>query len=124
MPSALVVDDEPVIRAMVRASLEHSGWRVSEAVDGEQALESTSEERPDLIVLDAALPKVPGIEVCRRLRQVADTSNIPVVLLSGFIDEAQAEAAQEAGADGFISKPFTPGELIEEIEQLVEHTIA
>jgi two-component system phosphate regulon response regulator PhoB len=124
MPSALVVDDEPVIRAMVRASLEHSGWRVSEAVDGEQALESTSEDRPDLIVLDAALPKVPGIEVCRRLRQVAGTSNIPVVLLSGFIDEAQAEAAQEAGADGFISKPFTPGELIEEIEQLVEQTTA
>jgi two-component system phosphate regulon response regulator PhoB len=119
MPSVLVVDDEPVIRALVRASLEHSGWQVREAADGEEALSCTSNERPDVIVLDAALPRVPGIEVCRRLRLAADTSAIPVVLLSGLIDEAQAEAAQEAGADGFIAKPFTPSELIEEIEQVV-----
>jgi two-component system, OmpR family, phosphate regulon response regulator PhoB len=119
MPSVLVVDDEPVIRALVRASLEHSGWQVREAVDGEEALAASTRDRPDVILLDAALPKVPGIEVCRRLRQVADTSDIPVVLLSGFIDEAQAEAAQQAGATGFVAKPFTPSELIEEIEQVV-----
>jgi two-component system phosphate regulon response regulator PhoB len=113
MPTILVVDDEPAIRALIRASLAGPGWHTIEAADGESALDLAREAAPDLVLLDVALPRLSGLEVCRRLRSDPATARTPVLLLTGA---AQPEAAQ-VGAQGCIGKPFSPQALLAQIRQ-------
>lgn len=119
MPTVLVVDDEPTIRTLIRAVLEPTGYHVVEAVDGVSALAVAEKLRPDLILLDIALPRLSGLEVCRRIKADSATASTPIILLTGFVQEAEREAGEQAGAEGFIAKPFSPAALLQRIDETV-----
>ena len=117
MATILLVDDEPTIRYLLRASLEGRGYRLLEADDGLSALQLAQSELPDLILLDIALPGLSGLEVCYRLKDDPATAATPIFLLTGYVDQTDREAAERAGAQGFISKPFSPAALVARIEE-------
>jgi len=105
----LVVDDEPKIVRQARDHLEDSGFRVAAASDGRTALTSARRERPGLIVLDLNLPGMDGLEVCRALRRESD---VPIIMLTARVAEADRLIGLELGADDYITKPFSPRELV------------
>ena len=105
----LVVDDEARIVKLVRDYLERAGFDVLAARDGETALTLARVEQPDLIVLDLMLPGVDGLDVCRRLRQ---ESGVPIIMLTARVEEADRIVGLELGADDYVTKPFSPGELV------------
>jgi two-component system KDP operon response regulator KdpE len=105
----LAVDDEQAIRRYLRASLNAHGYVVSEASNGEEALQAAASEHPDLIILDLGLPDIDGLEVTRRLRE---WSHIPILILSVREQEKDKIAALDAGADDYLTKPFGTGELM------------
>jgi DNA-binding response OmpR family regulator len=105
----LVVDDEVRIVKLVRDYLERAGFHVLTAYDGETALTITRLERPDLVVLDLMLPGVDGLDVCRRLRQ---ESGVPIIMLTARVEEADRIVGLELGADDYVTKPFSPRELV------------
>jgi two-component system alkaline phosphatase synthesis response regulator PhoP len=105
----LVVDDEARIVKLVRDYLERAGFHVLSAHDGETALTLARVEQPDLIVLDLMLPGVDGLDVCRRLRQ---ESGVPIIMLTARVEEADRIVGLELGADDYVTKPFSPGELV------------
>lgn len=115
MPTILVVDDEPTIRLLVRAALQGRGYRLLEAGDGASALQMARSERPDLVLLDIALPRLSGLEVCRRLKEEPATAATPVLFLTGFAQQAERRAADAVGGQGFIAKPFSPAALVQQI---------
>ena len=118
--SILVVDDEPVVRALLRAALAPAGSRVVEAVDGSEALEVAWREQPDVVLLDVGLPKLSGLDVCRALK--TNPAAPRVLLITG---NAEIERIDDCGADGVVTKPFHPAELLELVQrQLAEATIA
>jgi DNA-binding response OmpR family regulator len=104
----LVVDDEPTVREVVAGYLRRDGHEVSEAADGNVALEMLEAETPDLVVLDMMLPGVNGLDILRRVRS---TSNIPVIMLTARAEESDRVAGLELGADDYVVKPFSPREL-------------
>jgi two-component system response regulator ResD len=104
----LVVDDEPNIREVVGLYLRRDGHTVVSATDGEEALEAFRESEPDLVVLDLMLPKVGGLEVCRRMR--ADR-RVPLIMLTARGDEEERIVGLSLGADDYVVKPFSPREL-------------
>ncbi len=106
----LVVDDEPQIRRLLRPSLIASGYAVDEAATGREALESVSQNPPDLVILDLGLPDLDGKEVLRRLRLT--TERTPVVVLSARERESEKIAALDLGANDYVEKPFAMGELL------------
>src|SRR3989440_1347067 len=108
-PSILMVDDDPHVLRSLRAALESHGYRVRSAPSGPVALEACAEERPDVVLLDLALPDMDGVEVCRRLR---NWSRVPILVLSARVHEAQKVQALDAGADDYITKPFGTDELL------------
>ncbi len=112
----LVVDDERKIVSLVRAYLEREGYRVIEASDGRQALETSRHENPDLIVLDLMLPEVDGLEVCRQIRR---TSEVPIIMLTARDEDADKLVGLELGADDYITKPFSPRELVARIRAVL-----
>lgn len=116
MPTILIVDDEPTIRVLLRAALEGAGHRVIEAADGVSALATALRLRPDLILLDVALPGLNGLDVCRRLREDPATAGTPVFLLTGFVQQAERQAAKDVGAHEFVRKPFSPAAVVARIE--------
>jgi two-component system OmpR family response regulator len=116
-PAVLVVDDEPAIRTLIAAALHAHGYRVFQAADGIQAIDIATTYRPDLILLDVALPLLSGHEVCRRLRRSSATASTPVLLLSGIASRAEAELARSLGAQGVIAKPFTPTDLLRRVAE-------
>jgi two-component system alkaline phosphatase synthesis response regulator PhoP len=105
----LVVDDEARIVKLVRDYLERAGFHVLVARDGESAMQLARHEQPDLIVLDLMLPGVDGLDVCRRLRQ---DSGVPIIMLTARVEEADRIVGLELGADDYVTKPFSPGELV------------
>jgi DNA-binding response OmpR family regulator len=107
--TVLVVDDEREIRDMLTDQLQDEGYAVSQAVDGEQALESVQSKLPDLVLLDITLPGVSGLEVLRRLR--LDHPRTPVVMITGLEDEALARSTLKMGAFDYLQKPFDPDRL-------------
>jgi DNA-binding response OmpR family regulator len=111
----LVVDDEPPIRAIVRAFLEREGMTVAEAADGPSAVEQAHGFAPDIVVLDIMLPGFDGLEVLRRVRAFADPL---VILLTARTDEIDRIVGLKVGADDYLTKPFSPGELVARIEAL------
>ncbi|MGI6491540.1 MAG: response regulator transcription factor, partial [Peptococcaceae bacterium] len=112
MPRILVVDDEKNILELVRFNLEREGYQVLVTLDGARALELARSEIPDLILLDVMLPEIDGFEVCRELRMDPATKEIPIVMLSARADEFDRVLGLELGADDYITKPFSPRELI------------
>ena len=116
-PAILVVDDEPSIRTLIGAALRGQGYRVLQAADGLQALDLAARGRPDLVLLDVALPLLSGHEVLRRLRQRPATARTPVLLLSGLASPREEEQARSLGAQGVIGKPFSPAEVLQRVAQ-------
>jgi ribonuclease P protein subunit RPR2 len=112
----LVVDDDPALRSLLRATFEAVEIELDEAPDAKAAALSLRERRPDAIVLDVGLPGVDGLDFCAALKRDRKTHDIPVVLLTG-VDSSEARAA-EAGADAFVRKPFSPLELLAIVERL------
>ncbi len=110
-PYILVVEDEDALATLLQYNLEKDGYRVALAGDGEEALVTVDEKLPDLIVLDWMLPKVSGIEVCRRLRGRAETRNVPIVMLTARGEETDRVRGLDTGADDYIVKPFSTTEL-------------
>ena len=115
----LVVEDEPDIRELVRYNLEQAGFKVAEAVDGEDALRRVGEERPALIILDLMLPQGDGLEVCRVLRGRGDTAHVPIVMLTAKAAEVDRVLGLEFGADDYVTKPFSPRELVARVRAVL-----
>jgi two-component system phosphate regulon response regulator PhoB len=106
-----VVEDEDALATLLQYNLEKEGYQVAVAADGEEALTQVDERLPDLVVLDWMLPKVSGIEVCRRLRASAKTRNLPVIMLTARGEESDRVRGLDTGADDYMTKPFAMGEL-------------
>lgn len=123
-PLVLVVEDYPDAREMYVEYLKFSGFRVAEARNGVEALDRAFELRPDVILMDLALPRMDGWEATRRLKTDARTRNIPVVALTGHSLDGSAESARQAGCDAFVAKPCLPGMLVDEIRRLMREVPA
>ncbi len=119
MKTVLVVDDEPKIVQLARDYLEHAGFGVTSASDGKGALAAFRTAAPDLIVLDLGLPVVDGLDVARAIRK---TSNVPIVMLTGRGDETDRVAGLELGADDYVTKPFSPRELVARVRAVLRRT--
>lgn len=117
----LIVDDERAIRRFLRLILEAHGYAVLEAVDGQEALQLTATQRPDLLLLDLGLPDIDGVEVLRRLRE---WTGVPVIVLSVREQEEDKIAALDAGADDYLTKPFGAGELLARIRAALRRSIS
>jgi len=111
-PSVLVAEDEGALVTLLRYNLEREGYRVLEAVDGEEALLVAAEEKPDLVLLDWMLPQLSGIEVCRRLRAKQETRNVPIIMLTARGEESDRIRGLDTGADDYLTKPFSMMELL------------
>ena len=111
IPNVLVVEDEDALSTLLQYNLEKDGYAVTVAADGEEALTLVSEALPDLIVLDWMLPKVSGIEVCRRLRQRSESRNVPIIMLTARGEESDRIRGLDTGADDYVIKPFAMSEL-------------
>ncbi|MBA2536363.1 MAG: response regulator [Actinobacteria bacterium] len=118
-PLVLIVDDDADLRELLRTNLESEGYLVREAASAQEGLEALDEEPPDLILLDVMMPHVDGWEMLRRVRERHGVEAIPVVMFSGKIAEDEAAAAEEAGAQAFIGKPFDPEQLLASTKQLL-----
>ena len=118
-PLVLIVEDEAALVTLLRYNLERAGFEIAEAADGEEAMTIAAERKPDLILLDWMLPLVSGIEVCRRLRRQPDTRSIPIVMLTARGEEGDKLRGLDSGADDYITKPFSPSELIARIRAVL-----
>ena len=117
MSTVLVVDDEPLVRDVVTRYLEHDGHRVVTAEDGDSARELIEREEPNLVLLDVMLPgETDGLALCRWIRS---TSELPVILLTARVDEADRIVGLELGADDYITKPFSPRELATRVKTVL-----
>ena len=118
-PHVLVVEDEDALATLLQYNLEKEGYDVALAQDGEEALMLVDERLPDLVVLDWMLPKVSGIEVCRRLRSRAETRNVPIILLTARGEETDRIRGLDTGADDYVVKPFSMSELTARIRAVL-----
>jgi len=115
----LVADDDEDILVLVRTVLERAGYEVSAVRDGAEAIAAARQRRPDLAVLDVAMPELDGLEVLRRLRADASTSDVPVLLLSARVQEDDVARGFATGADAYVQKPFSPRELLDRVSELL-----
>ena len=120
----LVVEDEPDIRELVRYNLEQAGFRVAEADDGEDALRKVKSEQPALVILDLMLPQGDGLEVCRILRGQPQTATLPIVMLTAKAAEVDRVLGLEFGADDYVTKPFSPRELVARVRAVLRRAEA
>jgi CheY-like chemotaxis protein len=119
-PKVLVCDNEEVLRALVRAALAPDGYDIAEARDGDESVELARNLEPDLIVLDMMMPGRTGLEVLEELREEERFAKTPVVMLTARTQEADRDSASTAGADRFLSKPFSPVELASVVDELLQ----
>jgi DNA-binding response OmpR family regulator len=119
MPTILVVDDEPQIAQIARDYLEHAGFGVLVAGDGAKALDLARSRHPNLIVLDLGLPAIGGLDVARALRR---DSNVPIIILTARVEEADRLAGLEIGADDYVTKPFSPRELVARVKAVLRRS--
>jgi DNA-binding response OmpR family regulator len=120
-PQVLVVDDDPTVSEVVARYLEHAGYDVSVVADGRVALDKAIADPPDLVVLDLMLPGMDGLEVFRQLRAHAP---VPVVMLTALGEEADRLVGLELGADDYVTKPFSPRELVLRVQSVLRRTTA
>ncbi len=118
-PLILIVEDEADLVTLLRYNLESEGFRVAEAGNGEEALVLVKEETPDLILLDWMLPMLSGIEVCRQLRRRPETAEVPIIMLTARGEEGDRIRGLECGADDYVTKPFSPAELIARVRAVL-----
>ncbi len=118
----LVVDDEPDLLELVRFNLDRAGFRVETATTGEEALTRLRRSTPDLMVLDLMLPDLSGEEVCRRVRADPDRASLPVIMLTAKSEEVDRVVGFELGADDYVTKPFSPRELVLRVKALLRRS--
>tara|TARA_R110002073_G_scaffold225789_1_gene386616 strand:+ start:18376 stop:19071 length:696 start_codon:yes stop_codon:yes gene_type:complete len=118
-PRILVVEDEDALATLLQYNLEKEGYLVTLAGDGEEALMLTGEAIPDLVLVDWMLPKVSGVEVCRRLRSRHETSNLPIIMLTARGEEVDRVRGLDTGADDYVVKPFSMTELFARIRAVL-----
>ncbi len=116
----LVVDDNRVIRQLIRVNLELEGFEVVTAADGAECLEVVHEVRPDVITLDVVMPRLDGLRTAARLRADPRTSRLPLAIVSACT-QYEVEAGLTAGVDAFLAKPFEPADLIQLVRRLTHH---
>src|SRR6266481_3414509 len=117
-PVALVIDDEPQMRRLLRVTLEANGYRVFDAATGQDGVAQAAQRRPDAVLLDLGLPDLEGVEVLKRLRE---WSRVPVIILSVRDREDDKVAALDAGADDYVTKPFNSAELLARLRAALRH---
>jgi two-component system phosphate regulon response regulator PhoB len=115
MPKVLIADDEEAMRTLVRITLGTGQFELIEATDGATALALAREHHPDLFLLDWAMPVMSGLEVCQKLRADATTRDLRIVMLTARAQAFDKSAAIEAGVDDYITKPFSPLELLDKV---------
>lgn len=116
----LVVDDQPDVRELIVVTLQHANYEIFTAADGHEALAVAMRERPDLIVMDVAMPVIDGLEATRRLKQHPETAGCTVILLTAHAQPADEADGVAAGADSYFTKPFSPLELLRKVESVLE----
>jgi CheY-like chemotaxis protein len=120
MKKLLIVDDDPGIRGLVRMTLGRGDYEILEAADGEEALTLARRHRLDLVLLDVDMPGRSGVEVCQALRDDPDTAGIPVVMLTARAGPLDRKRGLEAGADDYLTKPFSPLALLRKVDEFLE----
>jgi two-component system cell cycle response regulator DivK len=118
----LHVEDNEFNRKIVRDLLTRTSYRLVEAVDGEEGVQMALRERPDLVLIDIQLPKMSGLEVTRRLRTEPATAHVPIIVITSFALSGDDQRAREAGASYYLSKPYSPRELLEAIRRFAPET--
>lgn len=121
-PYILIVEDEAPQAELLSYNLEREGYRTRVASDGDEALAVTAEESPDLVVLDWMLPEISGIEVCRQLRRRVDSKHLPIIMLTARGEETDRVRGLDSGADDYMVKPYSPGEMIARIRALLRRS--
>ena len=122
MNEILLADDEPNQIELMKFNLEKNGFLVKSANNGEQALDMIYEKKPTVLIADWMMPKMSGIELCRILRSNKDTKLLPIIMLSARSEEADKSLGLDTGADDYISKPFSPMELVSRVKALIRRT--
>ncbi|HWK45007.1 MAG TPA: phosphate regulon transcriptional regulator PhoB [Stellaceae bacterium] len=118
-PLVMIVEDEPHLVTLLRYNLEKEGFGVCEAGDGEEALVQIAERKPDVVLLDWMLPLVSGIEVCRQIRRAPASRAVPIIMLTARGEEGDKVRGLNSGADDYITKPFSPSELIARVRAVI-----
>ncbi len=118
----LIIEDEPDIRELLTVSLGGEGYIVVPAATGEQGLKLARSERPDLVLLDLMLPNLSGLEICRQLRADPDLVSVPVLMLTATSSEMDKVVGLEVGADDYVTKPFSPRELLARVKALLRRS--
>ena len=121
-PYVLVMEDEDALATLVQYNLEKEGYKVVVAADGEEGMLQIDERLPDLVLLDWMLPKLSGIEVCRRIRGRPETRNLPIIMLTARGEETDRVRGLDTGADDYMTKPFSMTELIARIRAVLRRT--
>lgn len=121
-PVVLVVEDEPALATLLAYNLEKEGYTVVPAADGQEALTITAERPVDLVLLDWMLPRISGVEVCRRLRARAATRGVPIIMLTARSEESDKVRGLETGADDYVVKPFSVAELMARVRALLRRS--
>jgi DNA-binding response OmpR family regulator len=116
----LIVDDEPQILALLMSRLKTSGYEISLAQSGAEALKQAKTVRPDLLILDVMMPPPNGFQVCRMLKDDPDFKNTPIILLTAKAAESDQFWGLESGADAYVTKPYNPKELLNQVQALLE----
>jgi two-component system phosphate regulon response regulator PhoB len=118
----LVIEDEPDILEMIRYNLDREGYRVSAVVNGEDGFERAQQDAPDLVLLDLMLPGLDGLEICRRLKGDPVTRGIPIIMVTAKGDESDVVLGLGLGADDYVSKPFSPKELVARVKAVLRRS--
>src|SRR5579872_6808644 len=118
-PTILVVEDEPALLTLLHYNLEQEGFKVLEARDGEEAMVQLRETLPDAVLLDWMLPRLSGLEVCRQIRRAPAWRDLPVIMLTARGEEGDRIRGLDSGADDYVVKPFSPGELIARLRAVI-----
>jgi len=118
----LIIEDEAALVELLRYNFEQEGFRVSAAADGEEALVMVSEDAPDIVILDWMLPLMSGLDVCRQLRRRPETRNIPIIMLTARGEEGDRIRGLNSGADDYITKPFSPRELVARVRAVLRRS--
>ncbi len=119
MSTVLVVEDDSDVRELIARKLAQAGFEVHTREDGQAGLEATSEVAPDIVLLDVMMPRLDGIEVCRRMRAKPSTASVPVIMLTAKAQEADVDRGFGVGADDYIIKPFSPRELLNRVQAVL-----
>jgi two-component system phosphate regulon response regulator PhoB len=118
----LLVDDEPAQLELLRYNMQKAGFETVLADNGRAALDMVAEEEPDLVVLDWMMPEASGIDVCRELRARAGTKLMPIIMVSARGEEGDLALGLDSGADDYVTKPFSPRELVARVKALLRRT--